>query len=1551
MASLKLYNISKDKEDNTIKTFKKIVTILILVIASLYLGSMWVLSVPAIQHRLSRIASDELSNALGTKVTLQRVHIRPMDRIVLDEVSISDQQKVDMLQIERLAVQYDFFALIQGKINIHSAQLFSPKIHLIQDTISGKMNYDFLLKLFNRGGNGKAVHLRLNSLLIRRGEIQIDPRNVSIRNLATRLSIKTITEDSVDVRIKSFSLQAQHNFEINNLKMICRANRHGMRLRNFGIELPHSAISSPSLSISYDSLPNLTQPLKWKHLHMSLTRGSHLTPIDLQAFVPKLQGFTHPWTVEGEVEGNAKKLNIQGGLHVPTLVELAGEATLKDIDNKDKTSVVGSLTQGVITKNGLSLLAHEIALSQKDSTRFTKLGRIELQGRVYGPLKDCTLQGKVQTLPGNLDLLLQAQVVDPLARKVTASISSDSIAVGTILNDTTFGNAALDISVQRTLSRKTLAQKVPNIDWTVQGDIHELGYKSYIYRNITVDISRKDKHIQGELWADDPNGTLWINGGVDMRYRLPKVDFEASLKDIHLDRLHLSKREEALVSTQIELHCQGLQPDSIRGTLQIPLLRYSCKGHDYLTKDITLSAQTLPDTSSIDKLKSKLPNRHIQLKSDFLHIDLDGHFVFKDAIAHLKNQLLTNLSSLYNKKDYAANNLHQYKLYVSLDKSDFLQDVLNIPVHIQGTSTLNLSVDERKDISSLATYIPRVNYGTRTLQSINIKANNSPQNTFADIRFNNIKEDKAINVVLHTEAQKDTVLTAINWGNNTGATYSGRMDLQTILSRQIQPQAITTLAPTQIIIQDSIWQITPATVTWRPEYVDINGLRISHKAQLLAIHGTASHAASDSILLQLHDMDLKYIFNMVNLKRSIDFGGMVTGYASMANTFNTPHLNADLFIKNYSYNNAVLGNLNITGLWNQEKKGIHLQATCHKEQEQPFTADGYIYPLYGGGLDLGLKANGVNIAFMQHYLSSISNDIQGQAWGNMRIFGPFHAIDMEGDLNISGEGNIDILGTRYKLGVLDEDTTHKNIRRVQSNRILLTPGRIETKQFAVYDLENHPGTVDMTITHDHLHDMAYDVRLETPGMLVLDTQPSDSIPFSGHIYASGSGRIYGHHKELRCEAGLRGLRGSTFDFALQESESAYDAPFITFRDARTTWNKHIKPQTKPTPKESDTDIYMDIQVDATPDVQMKLVMDPQAEDNIVGNGSGNIRLTYYNKGNVNMYGKYTIQEGRYDFNLQEVIHKTFDINKGSSITFDGDPLQGNMDIQATYVVNGASLNDLGSDVANLVDNPNVRVNCLLNLKGAILSPEIDMDIALPNERAEIEHMIRNYIGTDEQMDMQIIYLLSLGKFYTQLAGGNESQNSNMVTSVISSTLSGQLNSMISGLTNNHWNFGTNLSTGQEGWTDMEIEGMLSGRLLNNRLLINGNFGYRENPLSESNFVGDFDVQYLLNRNGGLILKAYNKTNDHYYTRNSLTTQGLGIVFQKDFNNWNWLWFWKKKKKNVSLQTKVQEASMDDSLDAYNETNNDDTPTNKTIEGQSSTPNLEFDFIQYEQSRK
>ena len=302
-------------------------------------------------------------------------------------------------------------------------------------------------------------------------------------------------------------------------------------------------------------------------------------------------------------------------------------------------------------------------------------------------------------------------------------------------------------------------------------------------------------------------------------------------------------------------------------------------------------------------------------------------------------------------------------------------------------------------------------------------------------------------------------------------------------------------------------------------------------------------------------------------------------------------------------------------------------------------------------------------------------------------------------------------------------------------------------------------------------------------------------------------------------------------------------------------------------------------------------MDAKTGDYITLNGSGTVRANYYNKGGMQMFGTYTVSQGTYNVTIQELIKKNFTFSEGGTIVFGGAPFDAQLNLQAQHTVNGVSLSDL--NVGRTLTNNTVRITCLMNITGQAQAPQVDFDLAMPTVSADEQQMVRSVINGQQEMNQQVLYLLGIGRFYPQ-TGNNataegqtqQSQTALAMQSLLSGTLSSQINSLLKNVVNNkNWNFGANISTGDEGWNNAEYEGLVSGRLLNNRLLLNGQFGYRDrSTTATTSFIGDFDVQYLLTPSGSVAIKMYNQTNDRYFTRSSLNTQGLGFILKKDFSS-------------------------------------------------------------------
>ena len=237
------------------------------------------------------------------------------------------------------------------------------------------------------------------------------------------------------------------------------------------------------------------------------------------------------------------------------------------------------------------------------------------------------------------------------------------------------------------------------------------------------------------------------------------------------------------------------------------------------------------------------------------------------------------------------------------------------------------------------------------------------------------------------------------------------------------------------------------------------------------------------------------------------------------------------------------------------------------------------------------------------------------------------------------------------------------------------------------------------------------------------------------------------------------------------------------------------------------------------------------------------------------------------------------------------------------------LSDL--NIGRSFSSNNIRVDCLMDITGTPGAPKVDFSMDLPTVNSDAKQMIYSVINSQEEMNQQVLYLLGIGRFYTQTKNNQtsedasqQSQTSLAMQSLLSGTISQQINNVLSSFVNSsNWNFGANISTGNEGFNNAEYEGILSGRLLNNRLLFNGQFGYRDNANATQSFIGDFDLRYLIFPNGNLSIHVYNKTNDRYFTRNSLNTQGVGLIMKKDFFNLRDLLGIKKKSKDKEKEDK------------------------------------------------
>ena len=809
------------------------------------------------------------------------------------------------------------------------------------------------------------------------------------------------------------------------------------------------------------------------------------------------------------------------------------------------------------------------------------------------------------------------------------------------------------------------------------------------------------------------------------------------------------------------------------------------------------------------------------------------------------------------------NNFGIADLDIAVSKSDWLNTFFNLPVEISKPLKL------------------KGNYNTKSNEIDMIAL--LPHFTISGLKMNydlKVKRDGT-----------GAINSRLRWDDGKPNPFKGTLNCTTRLKTDHGIKGFQTqVHESEIVINDTAWQLRPSEIAYSNKHLSIDNFSISHNDQHLTINGLATTSPNDSLTVDMHGINVKYVLDLVNFD-AVDFSGFASGKVNVQSVFSTPSLSADLDIKEFRFQEGRMGTLYATANYNNHSKQIDIDA--HADDTDGKTLiKGYVSP-ERNYLDLAIHAANTRLEFVESFCSSFMRNTDLRGDGDVRLAGFLsgdNSINLSGNLTANGSLEISTLNTSYNL---------------RNAKVRMIPNEIYFEGDTIYDRNGHLGIVNGAIHHDELTNLTYDFDIEAQNLLAYDFHDYQDATFFGTIYGTGHCVIKGRDGRIDFDVNATPKKGTFIEYNAASPDAISDQSFIEWRDAQalatndSTAISAIGRKVVETVSDSPTNIHMNFLFNTTPEnFTLRLLMDKQSGDYIALNGSGILRASYYNKGSFDMYGTYLIDHGIYKLTIQNVIKKDFMFQPGGTIVFGGDPYNSTLNLQALYTVNGVSLADL--QIGNSFKNNNVRVDCMMNINGTPSAPHVEFDLDLPTLGTDAKQMVRSLINSEEEMNQQVICLLSIGRFYNQQENNarenNQSQTSLAMQSLLSGTISQQISNVLSSFVNsNNWNFGANISTGDEGFNNAEYEGLLSGRLLNNRLLINGQFGYRDNANATTSFIGDFDIRYLLFPNGNLAIKVYNQTNDRYFTKNSLNTQGIGLILKKDFTDWR-DFFGKKRKK-------------------------------------------------------
>lgn len=1454
--------------------FKRIINITIWTLIGLYTAIIILLHIPSIQTYIGGCVADALCDKFGTKVKVGRVDLGFINRLILDDSYMQDKNGEQMLRVSRISVKINLLALANGQIEITSAQFFGLHANLYKATPEAKPNFQFVIDALASKDSTKQktpLDLQINSLIIRNGEIsyrvlsrpsrpgKFSADDINARNISAHIIINRITDDSLNVKVKRIAFDERCGFKLKSLSLSAIACRTKTKIENFKLELPATLIQIPSLQASY-RMKNGQIEMPTLQFDGSI-KAPYISPSDLAVFVPTLTRLNMRPALDIQFNGTGSSLTVNK-ISINTTdgsLQLVANGGVKNYPaNPSWYTNIDQLKAGQQTISNI----YAVATGKNVPNIIERLGNVQITGYVGGDKKNIASEGKLNTSPGNLTLAF-----DKRGDKITAHMETVRFDIGSLVNDNKLGHISANLNVHGS-SKDNFA---------AQGRVYDFDYNGYKYRSLNLNATYRNKRLEGKANIDDPNVQLTAIGTFVNNGAKPNLQLKANIAHFEPNTLRLTdKWQQTAFAANIACDIKGSDINNADGSIEL---------HDFAMRG--------PETEyNINNVSVKTGynngNHFLDVDSDFGTIDINGHFSYNTIVRSVLNMVAAKLPTIPGLTHKPQREFNDFTLNASLNSTEWMNRLLGIPLEIHRPLNISGEIDDKNEKINLWCDVPSFTFNGNRFSDAFVNVESPSDTLKADIRIKKLADrGKYMALHLNAGASDNHLNTSLSFSNNERHPLKGIINSSTVFAKDEEgvSTAYIDVLPSRATIGDTTWHVAPSSIIYSKNKLQVNSFSVSHDNQMLAINGTATKSENDSLLVTLNDIDVSYVLNLVNF-HSVDFFGMASGEARIAGAFSEkPLLSADVIVKDFKFETGRMGTLYANVGYNHEEGNIEINAVAKDEDNRWTDINGYVSPKHNY-IDLAIDAHRTRAEFMESFCGSFMDNVNADINGNVNVVGPLNNINLVGKAVVDGSVRLSALNTTYWM---------------RGDSVTFVPDEIKFKGDTLYDRNGNIGIMTGSIYHKHLTNLSYALKVKAKNLLAYDTHSFGDNTFYGTAYVTGDCDIKGKSGEVVIDIDAVPEKNSILVYNAADQSSIGSTDFITWKDnnVEETDSTDTEHNNK---VDISTNIRLNFLINCTPNATLKLIMDEKTGDYITLNGDGVLRASYFNKGSFDIYGNYIVDHGVYKLTIQNIIKKDFTFQKGGSISFGGDPYNAALNLKALYVLNSVSLADL--NIGRSFSNNNVRVNCLMNITGNPNSPKVDFDLDMPNMSNDIKQMVYSLLNAEEEKNQQVLYLLAVGRFMAQNNNNNAtgetpqySQTSLAMQSFLSGTISQQLNSVLSNVINSsNWNFGANISTGTEGFNNAEYEGMLSGSLLNNRLLFNGQFGYRDNANATTSFIGDFDIKYLLFPNGNLAINVYNKTNDRYFTRNSLNTQGLGVIMKKDFTRISDLFFWRKKEK-------------------------------------------------------
>ncbi len=1422
---------------------------LVAIISLIFIGICCLLLLPATQTYLGQRLASRVADQFGTNFSIGQVQVSPFGYATFRNVLAIDHKQDTLIYAGYVRLNaLRLRAVLQGKNNLGDVLLRDVVCNIITYNAENKSNIDLFFERFSNPYKSKKSKstIRLSSIRMINAQLQIDNKNKAARvplifsNLNADIENFELNGSDLSANIAQLDAKTSlNNTQITSLRGDYTYSPTSMKLSNAAIQTA-SSIANLDVALTYP-IKGLTSFVDSVNFDIDLEKallGADFGGL-IQSELPFEQG-----QLSGMISGTLNELSAKELTFTVGSNKLQFSATCNNLLYTDR-----SFRSAVELKlvDVSQVLPPNLAVNTR--ALIDRFGRVDASGTLMLSKGVWKLDTSLKAALGPLKA---AVAVDTRKPKVSYQMKlfSERFNLGGMADVETLGTSGLDI----VLSGKGFDLK--NLSADAKGTLTNLLFRSYAYDNIQLEGSINPQFFSGNLLVSDAATTLDLSGKINFD-TVRNFSFSSTIEKADLVSLGwVTSTEKSVFSGSVDLALQGNSIDDMIGDLYVEDGNLTTATNDYTFSSLAIQSR---QNDAV---------RVINVSSDDIASGvMIGQFQPTEFVKLLQNALGAQYQNYLPHKITAG----QYVDFNFNLKGKIAAAFFGNKIYLDDNTFIRGSVSSLTNNFKLSVRAPRVDIFDAQLTNIDFRIDTQNPSKYSHFSVDELVHDRANihKLTVKTHFQDDLLFGESIFYLNED--YEQKSSLKTTFTFDQQQRAILGFQDASFTFDNTNWKLKKSASYPKLRFKNISNFSLTELGLTNGtadISLTASQSGNDSFSLNAN-------FTQVVMEELLSFkkdkwSGVLDGFLNIRQSSTGIEGNSNLNIRDLYLNEVALGSAALTLQSEEGADAYQLAIRFEDEEADVVTASGLIgfsnkKPVF----DLDFVFNDYDLSILAGLTTNVFDSFSGNANGLVNLISRDDGITANGVLQVDDL----VLSVQYL------NTTYKFTNTVPFDFSSSTI-QIKDASFVAKDA-TQKGLLNGRLTHQSFDNWSLDMRIDAENLNVLDTEFSQTALYYGDAFFTGNAHLHGPFSNMQIDVIGNTALGTNMFIPIQYDTAIGDVSYINFIE------KENASQRKGEINANVKGLQLSFDLDVTPDAQVEIVVDSESKSSIRGTGAGNLLLEIDTAGSFAMWGDFIALDGIYNFKNLGLLDKKFVLEPGGTIVWEGDPLGAQINMRAIYEVPG------GANPSVLIDGDNVSqkipTDVTINLFGNLLNPETPtFEIDFPNTSGVVKNELNYRLNDQERRQLQAISLLSQGSFINEVS--LEAISSQTLTNNLFQKASGVFDNIFTN-ENDQLNLSLNYLQGDRNAAvsikNRDRLGVNLSTNINERILIDGKVGVPIGGEDETMIIGNVTLEFLLNPQGTLRARVFNKENEFQYFGDELGyTQGVGIAYQVRFNSLN-----------------------------------------------------------------